>query len=187
MSQGMYDEMAKFHKNFYKKLFKENEEAFGKLYSSSGSNAELPQFPKHLEELAEQEIGSWCYKDPSGDAFKSWLVAKFKGFQPDCEGKLMNIKVVEKTLPVVLSVVLAILAKLYIDDSEQFGKFVDCSKLIAELAIVVLLFKLLKILTVVEFVFWKSLGILMNLEFAWICAGGDDDGDDDDDDDALTH
>ena len=170
MSQ-QYENMTKTLNNFYKKLRGDNQEAFQKLYSSSGSSAELPEFPAHLESYAEDLIGSWVFKDPSKFAHQSWLVAKWKGFQGDLDKQLLSVKVVEKLIPVVMVVILAIMAKLYMTDLEQFGQFLNFCKLATELGIFVVLVKLLKVCQILEFATWKSFGTLAKLEFAMIPAG----------------
>ena len=78
---AMYAEVEKIHNDFYKKLHRDNDEAFQKLYSSCGSSAELPEYPKHLDEWVADESGSWTFRDPSKWAFQSWTVAKWKGFE----------------------------------------------------------------------------------------------------------
>ena len=50
MSKSMKDEAEQFEANFYEKLMAKKSAAFSKLYTSSGSSAEFPEFPKHLEE-----------------------------------------------------------------------------------------------------------------------------------------
>ena len=172
MAMSMSEEAAKFELDFYKKLQKQNPEAFEKLYSSCGSNAEFPQFPKHLWELGDQSCGWWSIGDPSTNLFKSWLVAKFKGLKPDLEKEVQVLKVVDKILPIFLIVAIGFLAKLMIDDAPKLMEYISLAKLVAEISIFVILLKLLKVATIMQFVLWKSFGLLAKLEFAIVCSGG---------------
>jgi len=171
MSEGMYQQMAQIGDKFYKKLRTDNEECFEKLYSSTASHAELPQFPEYLQKMGEEEVGQWCFKDPSTWPLNSWLVAKWKGFQADLKKELRGFTVVEKLLPMILTVCLAMFAKFAMYDQEKLPQFLEVGKLVTELAIFVVLFKLLKVATILQFVAWKSFGSLSKLEFAMVCQG----------------
>ena len=167
-----FENFQKTLHNFYSKLKQDNTEAFAKLYSSTTSAAaELPQFPAHLESYAEEEIGAWVFKDPSKWAAQSWLVGKWKGLQPDLQKELHNIKVVDKFLPMLLVVMVAILAKLAMTDGEKLMQFLGICKLMIEFAMLVVFVKLLKVAQTLELQNWKIFGLLAKLEFGMICAG----------------
>ena len=166
-----YEQMAQTIQNFYTKLRGDNKEAFEKLYTSGGSSAELPEFPSHLESYAEDQIGSWVFNDPSKFQFQSWLVAKWKGMQGDFDKQLQGIKVVEKLIPVCTVLVIAMMAKFYMSDLEQFAQFLNFCKWVTELGILVAIVKLLKVCKILEFTSWKLFGTLTKLEFAMVPAG----------------
>jgi hypothetical protein len=56
-------------------------------------------------------------------------------------------------------------------EQEKLAQFFEVGKLVTELAIFVVLLKLLKVATILQFVAWKSFGSLSKLEFAMVCAG----------------
>ena len=151
---------------------RDNAEAYEKLYSSTGSSAQFPSYPKHLEEMAEEEIGSWTMKDPSTWPLQSFLVAKFQGLKGDMDKEMGIFKVLDKILPTVVMVAIAFFAKLAIDSPEKVAAVVDIAKLITEFGMLIVLVKLLKVATMVQFLLWKTFGSFSKLEFAMICAGG---------------
>ena len=172
MCDTMYQQCDKVVKDWYGKLMAKESECFGKMYSSGGKVEDLPQFPTHLEEVGEEEFGAWCFKDPSKFVFKSYLVSKWKGMKEDMHKEVFGITVVEKLLAFFFTVASAHFAKLYFYEPEKVAQFVDIAKLVLQFAMVVLLPKLLKVATLLQFVAWKSFGVLAKLEFAQICAGG---------------
>ena len=119
MGEGLYAEAQKFQANFYEKLVKDNSEAVGKLYSSSGNNAEFPEFPPHLQGVAQDEIGWWTVGDPSVNSVKSFIVGKWKGMQGDLSKKFAFLNFLEKLVPIICTIFVAWLAKLGIDDPEK--------------------------------------------------------------------
>ena len=116
-------------------------------------------------------MGQWCFKGPSTWPLNSWLVAKWKGFQGDLKKELRGLTIVEKLLPVILTVCLAMFAKFAMHDREKLPRFLEVGKLVTELAIFVVPLKLLKVEAIQQFVAWKSFGSLSKSEFAMVCAG----------------
>ena len=68
----------------------------------------------------------------------------------------------------ILTVRLAMFAKFAMYDQEKLPQFLEVGKLVAELAIFVVLFKLLKVATILQFVAWKSFGSLSSWSSPWL-------------------
>jgi len=152
---------------------KDNKEAFEKLGSSDGGNAQFPKFSKPLEDFGLAEVGEWMHKDPSTWGFQSWLVAKWDSWSPQLQQELKIWEKFEKfTMFVLAPILVAMVAKLAIFDPEGLAKLAMIVDIFGKFAIVVLLLKLAKFGQVLQFTTWKLLGLLTKLEFAIICAGG---------------
>ena len=163
-------EELEFHTNrFYAKLDFDNKEAFEKLYSSSGSSRNFPVVPDHLWEESESSLGSWMFGDPSLLGFKSFLVSKFQRMSPELAAKVAPVEKFEKIALAVAVVVIAMVAKLVIDDP---SKFLEVVKIVVEFGIFMAFLKLLKVAKILEFTSWKLLGTLYKLEFSQVCSGG---------------
>ena len=118
-SWGIAKRVQKVQKEFYKKLETENKEAFEKLGSSSGLDAQFPKFPPELEEEGQAEIGSWMVGDPSVDGFESFLVAKFDHWKLDFNEEFGIFHKLQKlTMFVALPLLMAVFAKLAKGDAE---------------------------------------------------------------------
>ena len=151
----------------------QNKVAFAKLGSSDGSNAKFPEFSKHLEDIAENEVGSWMLKDPSLLAFKSWLVAKWESWAPELEAELRKFNIFAKLLIFcILPIFVAMLAKFVTGDPDTFDKFCKVADLCIKLGIFLMLWKVVQLAKVFEFVLYKQLGMAVKLEFSLITAGG---------------
>ena len=172
MSTKMWQKMYEEANSFYGKLEKDNKVAFAKLGSSSGMNAKFPEFSKHVEDIAENEVGSWMLKDPSILAFKSWLVAKWDSWAPELQEELAVFNKVAKIFMVfILPMVVAMVCKVAADP-ESFDKFYKVVDLLLKLGIFVMLAKVVQLAKIAEFVLYKQLGMLVKLEFSFITAGG---------------
>ena len=128
MSESMYNEVKMLEGKFYKELKQKNQEAFSKLYTSSGSHCEFPEFPNHLKKTADNEIGWWTVGDPSKNMMKSWIVGKWQSFQPELQQKVFFFNVFEKLLPIIGAVLVAWLVKLSIDEPEKFEMVREITK-----------------------------------------------------------
>ena len=171
MGDGVWAEVQRFGGKFYDDLELHEKAAFDKLGASFAEDAPTPDWPASCWPEGEQEVGPWMFKDPSIWGCKSFIVDKWRKFEPEVAKIEKVYDFFMKFLIIWAPLLFAVVVHLALKNSAEFDKAMKISKLAAEFVVVILLLKLLKVGAMLEFVGWKLLGSSAKFEFATICSG----------------